>query len=346
MPEKRNRVEIDKFLELAGNIPVIDVRSQGEYKQGKIPGAINLPLFNDKQRAMVGTIYAHQGRAEAATAGIRMIAPELSGKLELALKIAETGELLLYCWRGGMRSDSMAWLFSAAEIQTFVLEGGYKAYRSHVLSALSQEKRYIILGGLTGSGKTSILGELNMLGEQVTDLEAIACHRGSAFGAFGQKEQPSSEYFANLLYNDLKYKNSDLPVWLEDESKNIGNVFMPEQFFIHMHNAPVIALMMPMEVRLPRLIEEYSRFPQEGILKSIQKISRRLGGEKSKNATAAVYNSDFKTAITIVLEYYDNAYRYGLSKRDRDKVVIIETDTDDIKANTQKIIDVAKSLML
>jgi len=346
MPEMIRRVNADEFMQLAENIPVIDVRSPGEYDHGKIPGAINIPLFNDVQRAMVGAIYTHQGRAEAATAGMGMIAPALSEKMKNALEIASDGKLCLYCWRGGMRSESMAWLFSVAGITTFILEGGYKAYRNLVLSDLSKKRKFIILGGLTGSGKTSILKELERRGEQMTDLEGLACHKGSAFGALGQKEQPSSEHFANLLYSDLRGKNSEKRTWLEDESKNIGTVFMPDMFFTNMREAPLIALMMPSEVRLPRLIEEYAKFPREELLKSVQKISRRLGGDKTHEASEAIMADDFKSAIRIVLDYYDSSYRYGLSRRNKEQVIVIETDTDDIEVNTSKVLESAGKLAL
>jgi tRNA 2-selenouridine synthase len=346
MPDKIRRVGADEFLRLAESIPVIDVRSPGEYDQGKIPGAINIPLFNDRQRAMVGAIYTHQGKAEAATAGIGMIAPLLSDKMKLALTTACDREILVYCWRGGMRSESMAWLFSVADLRPIVLEGGYKAYRNLVLSDLSKNRKLLILGGLTGSGKTTILQELEMLGEQVTDLEGIACHKGSAFGALGQKEQHSSEHFSNLLYSDLKGKDPEKRTWLEDESKNIGTVFMPDMFFMNMREAPIIALMMPVDVRLPRLVEEYAKFPAGELLRSIEKISRRLGGDRAHAAAEAVMCRDFESAIRIVLEYYDNAYRYGLSKRDKKKVIVIETNTEDIKTNTSKILDAAANLLL
>ncbi|HPT22430.1 MAG TPA: tRNA 2-selenouridine(34) synthase MnmH [Bacteroidales bacterium] len=346
MPEKIRRINADEFLQLAENIPVIDVRSPGEYDHGRIPGSINIPLFSDTQRAMVGAIYTHQGRADAATAGMGMIAPALSEKMRSALDIASDGKLLVYCWRGGMRSESMAWLFSVAGITPFVLEGGYKAYRNLVLSDLSEKRKFIILGGLTGSGKTSILKELEKRGEQMTDLEGIACHKGSAFGALGQKEQPSSEHFANLLYTDLKEMDPEKRIWLEDESKNIGTVFMPDVFFKNLREAPIIALMMPADVRLPRLIEEYAKFPREELLNSVQKISRRLGGDKAREASDALMINDFESAIRIVLEYYDSSYRYGLSRRDKEKVIVIETDTDDIEINTLKILDAAGKLSL
>ncbi len=153
-----------------------------------------------------------------------------------------------------MRSEAMAWLFSTGGIKPLLLGGGYKAYRNHILADLGRRRKYIILGGLTGSGKTGILKYMMSAGQQVTDLEGLASHRGSAFGALGQPPQPSSEHFANLLYDDLAGKEDNSPVWLEDESRNIGTVFMPDNFYAHMQAAPVIALMMSVETRMPRLL--------------------------------------------------------------------------------------------
>ena len=176
-----------------------------------------------------------------------------------------------------MRSEAMAWLFSMGGMTPLLLEGGYKAYRNHILADLGRKRNFIILGGLTGSGKTQILKHMMSTGTQVTDLEGLASHKGSAFGALGQQPQPSSEHFANLLYSDLTGKNEEDPVWLEDESRNIGTVFMPDSFYDMMQSAPVIALMMSIETRMPRLLQEYASFPPEQIIASVMKISKRLG---------------------------------------------------------------------
>jgi tRNA 2-selenouridine synthase len=238
----------------------------------------------------------------------------------------------------------MAWLFSLAGINCILLRGGYKAYRNHILDDLGRERRYVILGGLTGSGKTHILKKLMTFGEQVSDLEGLASHRGSAFGALGQPPQPSSEHFANMLFDDLMTKHPEEIIWLEDESKNIGTVFMPDNFYNRMQAAPVIALMMSIDTRLPRLLQEYASFPAGQIIDSIVKISRRLGGDKTKLALEAVKTGDFPTAIRITLEYYDKSYNYGLSRRASGQVIFVYTDTDDIALNAAKVREAAASL--
>lgn len=335
------RLPADEFLRLRETIPLADVRSPSEYDHGHIPGAVNIPLFDDSQRAEVGTLYKKEGNIRAVLRGIDLAAPQMSARLTQALELAAGKQLLLYCWRGGMRSEAMAWLFSTGGIKPVLLEGGYKAWRNHILDRLAEERDYIILGGLTGSGKTEILNHMITAGARVTDLERIASHRGSAFGALGQPPQPSSEHFANMLYDDLGAGSRDEPVWLEDESRNIGTVFMPDSFYDRMQSAPVIALMMSIGTRMPRLVEEYASFPLEEITASVMRISKRLGGDRTAEALGALRNGDFSTAIRITLEYYDRSYRYGLSRKPAGQVTYVDTDTDDVAVNAARVAEAA-----
>ncbi|MFN2336038.1 MAG: tRNA 2-selenouridine(34) synthase MnmH [Bacteroidales bacterium] len=303
--------------------------------------AVNIPLFDDIQRAEVGTLYKNEGTEKAVLRGIDLAAPQMSVKLSSALELAPDRELLVHCWRGGMRSEAMAWLFSTGGITPMLLSGGYKAYRNHILSDLGRSRKYIILGGLTGSGKTELLKHMMSAGAQVTDLERLASHRGSAFGALGQPPQPSSEHFANLLYDDVSGKNDDTRIWLEDESRNIGTVFMPDGFYEQMQTAPVIALMMSIETRMPRLLQEYTSFPSDQIEASVMKISKRLGGDRTREALDAIKRDDYRTAIKITLEYYDKSYNYGLTRRPAGQVLFVETDTDDVAVNAAKVTEAA-----
>jgi len=343
MPFILSKLPVVEFMKLREAAPVADVRSPGEYAVGHIPGAVNIPLFDDDQRAEVGTIYKKEGNKEAVLRGIDLAAPDMSAKLKRGLELAAGGKLLVHCWRGGMRSEAMAWLFSAGGIETLLLEGGYKAYRNHILGELARERKYIILGGLTGSGKTGMLGHMKSVGAQVTDLEGLASHKGSAFGALGQHPQPSSEHFANLLFDDLSTMREDDPVWLEDESRNIGTVFMPDNFYDRMQSAPVIALMMSIETRMPRLLREYTSFPVEEIIASVMKISKRLGGDRTREAIGALREGDYPTAIRITLEYYDKTYHYGLSKRPEGQVTYIKTESDDVAVNASLVMEAAEA---
>jgi len=242
-----------------------------------------------------------------------------------------------------MRSEAMAWLFSLGDIGTEVLEGGYKSYRHYILESLSADRKMIILGGFTGSGKTRILGYIKKEGHQVVDLEDIANHKGSAFGSLGQSPQPSTEHFANLLFDELKNIGRDRPLWIEDESRNIGNVFLPEEFYLNMQKNPAIVLLMEPAVRMPRLQREYAAYSADELIASIIKISKRLGTVNARKAIQSVGSGDLTDAIEIILNYYDKAYLFGLKQRQEKNLIYINTDTDDIEANALKVLDAAKN---
>jgi len=220
-------IQIDLFLELSKTNPIIDVRSPGEYEHAHIPGALNLPLFSNEERAEIGTIYKQRGRVKAVQRGLEVVGPKLAGFAKFALAL-QSENILIHCWRGGMRSSSMAWLLETVGINCTLLTGGYKSYRSRVLTSFEKPLKIILLGGYTGSGKTDLIKLLKEQGEQVLDLEGLACHKGSAFGAIGQGEQPSSEQFENLLSLEMEALDGEKVVWIEDESRNVGKVFVPE----------------------------------------------------------------------------------------------------------------------
>ncbi len=336
------RTDIVTFLKLAETLPVADVRSPSEFSYGHIPGAFNIPLFDDSEREEVGTRYKLKGRVDAIVKGLELTGPSMYRKLEQALQIAAGGKLLVHCWRGGMRSEAMAWLFSLGGIETILLEGGYKSYRHLVIESLSRNRKMFILGGLTGSGKTHILKYLREQGRQVIDLEEMANHKGSAFGSLGQKPQPSSEHFANILYSSWKDLDNDQPVWIEDESRNIGTVFMPDGFYNNMQLNPTIVLLMDTKTRLPRLIEEYSFYGRDELEASVMRISKRLGGDRAQEAIEAIRHGDFARAIEITLHYYDKAYLYGLKRKETKDMIFVNTDTDDIETNALKIVEAAE----
>ncbi len=342
--QTKKKTEIAKFLELSEKIPVIDVRSPAEFRSGHIPNAFNIPLFDDREREIIGTVYKKQGRNEAIIEGLKLSGPSMYIKLERALDIATEKKLLVHCWRGGLRSEAMAWLFSLGGIDSEILEGGYKAYRRFILSSFTENKKMVILGGLTGSGKTEILSYLRQSGQQVIDLERLANHKGSAFGSLGQKPQPSSEHFANLLYEEWKKVDRNKSLWLEDESKNIGTVFMPGEFYQNMQNQPLIVLMMDLKTRIPRLLEEYSSYPKNDLVSAVRRISKRLGGDNAKAAIDSIEKGDFIKAIEITLRYYDKAYMYGLKKKEGINVIYVETDTDNIESNAGRVLEAARTI--
>ena len=189
-------ISIKEFLSSRTNTPIVDVRSPKEYQLAHIPGAINIPLFNDAERAMVGTTYKHEGREKAITQGLELVGPKMAEFVAEGKRILQEHQavyITMHCWRGGMRSKSMATLFNFAGIPTLTITGGYKVYRNAVQQSFANPLHLIVLGGKTGSAKTAILQALQQQGEQIIDLEKLANHKGSAFGQLGEDPQPSSE---------------------------------------------------------------------------------------------------------------------------------------------------------
>jgi tRNA 2-selenouridine synthase len=339
------RIDIERFLHLRNHIPVIDVRSPAEYERGHIPGAFNLPLFDNQERAHVGTLYKRQGRQQAVMEGLSIVGPKMAQLAETSRSIAgDNQQLIFYCWRGGMRSESMAWLVEKLDIHCYVLEGGYKTFRRHGRQLLTRPWNILILGGYTGSGKTEILRALAEKGEQVVDLEALARHKGSAFGAMGQKQQLATEHFENLLFDRWLTLTQQQPLWLEDESKMIGRNVIPDELFHAMRTAPVIKIEMPRQLRVERLVREYAGFPKAKLHDSVQRISKRLGGDKAQEADLAIDRDDFRTAIHITLDYYDKAYHHGLSKRSSVSIHPVLVEKDDPHSNARKAAEKAREV--
>lgn len=333
------RIEPEEFLHRTNNLPVLDVRSPKEFLQGHIPGAGNLPLFNDEERAIVGTIYNNSGRYAAILKGLEFAGPKLAEYVKKLVRIAPKKEVLLHCWRGGMRSEQMALLFDQAGFKIAVLNGGYKGYRKFIRNDLSRKVQIIILGGLTGSGKTETLHALRDRGEQILDLEEIANHKGSVFGALGQEPQPTNEQFENNLYSRWEKFDFSTTIWVENESRMIGNITIPEPLFEQMAKAKVFILEVTREKRIRRLIEEYSQFEKEELKTGIMKIAEKLGGTRTKQALIAVDNNDFKTAAGIALDYYDKTYYFATSKRINNMIYTLSCQEIDPIATSEKIIE-------
>ncbi len=302
-----------EFLTARDNCVVLDVRSPGEYVQGHIPGAYSFPLFSDEERAQVGTLYKQQGKEEAMLLGLKIVGPKMERFVREARKLAPNRRLAVHCWRGGQRSRSMAWLFRQSGFEVVTLEGGYKNYRRHVLESFEQMSlRMIVIGGQTGTGKTKILRELQRLGEQIIDLEALAHHKGSAFGAIGELPQPTVEQFENDLFERMLQVDSSRRVWLENESRSIGRVFIPDGFWKHFKASPLFNIEVPLECRIKNLVDDYTGFSSGELEAAFQKIERKLGGQHLKSAVEALQAGDYAAAAAVALQYYDKTYRFGL----------------------------------
>ncbi|MEN8123045.1 MAG: tRNA 2-selenouridine(34) synthase MnmH [Bacteroidota bacterium] len=330
--------EIKVFLEQAEQIPVIDVRTPAEYKHAHIPGSFNIPLFTDEERAQVGTTYKKKGKEQAVMLGLDLVGSKLSDFVKQAKKIAVDKNLLIHCWRGGMRSSSMAWLFNTAGLKTKTLSGGYKAYRRHIKSSFAKDYKLIVLGGMTGSGKTEILQAMANQGEQIIDLEKLAHHKGSSFGSLGQLKQDSTEQFENNLFEDWKKLDINKTVWIEDESQAIGSVRVPEEIYTRIRISPVVKINLPKSERIEWLVKDYGDFDEEKLKAAVLRIERRLGGLRTKEAIKAIELRKFHKVADITLEYYDKAYNYGLSTRNNQSILEINLNKIDPDKNAKDII--------
>ncbi len=317
----------EEFLDLYPDQPIIDVRSPSEYQKGHIAHAVNLPLFDDTERAEVGTIYKQKGRDHAVIRGLEIVGPKMADFVVSAKKVARAHDkqrvdqsentnssdtppipVGVHCWRGGMRSESFAWLLEKGGFAPKLLDGGYKSYRNHVHCRIDRQFNLLVISGLTGAGKTKYLHLLKSRGQQVVDLEGLANHRGSAFGAIGLGDQPSTEQFENLLFHALEKFDPSLPIWVEDEGNRIGGVVVPASFHKQMQHARAIFVDASVSRRVEHLIEVYGPLPKEALAHSVEKIRKRLGGQHVNDAIEALEAGDLKTTTQIVLAYYDKTY--------------------------------------
>lgn len=335
------QLPVKEFLQQSSGKPVIDVRSPGEYAQGHIPGAVSIPLFTDEERAKVGTKYKQVNKEAALLVGLDIVGPKMSGFVKKAQKTASKGEVLVHCWRGGMRSGSFAWLLQTAGLKVDTLQKGYKAYRTEVLQSFGNPFQLLVLGGKTGSGKTELLRELALQGEQVLDLEALAHHKGSSFGAIGEQPQPTVEQFENELHYVLSQMDPEKRIWVEDESFTIGTVRIPQAFYLQMRNAPVIFIDVPKEHRIHRLVTEYADCHPSLLEAALERIKKRLDGALYKQAMEALALTDYAKVADLSLFYYDKAYLHGLSKRDANNIYTLAIEGNDVSHNARKVLHLA-----
>ena len=335
-------IDIEEFLKLANNdeLPIIDVRSPIEYNHAHIPNAYNVYLFNDEERKDVGTIYKQIGRKEAILKGLEYVSVRMTAILksidEIARKYNSTNKILMHCFRGGMRSESTAWLCSNYGYDVYMLKGGYKRYRNYVLDSFERDYKIYLLTGRTGSGKTLILNKLKSIGYNVIDLEKIAKHKGSAFGWINEGEQPSQEQFENnLSYELLKYHiNSTL--WFEDESLLIGRRAIPKSLFNKMREAQkIIYLDIPKECRAKYIVDTYGKYNIDDLKESILKIKKRLGGERLKESLELLDNGNIYECVLNMLYYYDKAYKLSINEN---KLISIKCENNNFDNIVESIV--------
>ena len=318
---------VERFL--AGEGTLLDVRSPAEYGQGHIPGARNLPLFSDDERAEIGTLYKQQGRQVAVQRGLALVGPRLAalaGELQAAAALQPDQPLRLHCWRGGMRSGSVAWLAESCGLPVLLLDGGYKQYRRWVLQLFEQPWPLRLLGGRTGTGKTALLQALAQQGVAVLDLEGRANHRGSSFGGLGLPPQPSSEHYENLLAADLAPLAGAVEIWLEAESSQVGRCRIPAGLWRQMKQAAALEVRRPLAWRIAQLVAVYGNQEAAGLEAATQRIARRLGPQRTAVALEAIAAGDWARACAQMLDYYDRCYDHDLGGHRVETVELGEAD--------------------
>ena len=314
---------------------VLDVRSPAEFLEGHIQGAVSWPLFSNDERAQIGTLYKKRSREDAVDLGLDLIGPRMKEMVQYARHLFESQSasdgskvrhaLLIHCWRGGMRSESVAWLLSTAGIPSVVLEGGYKAFRTYARTQFDRKIHFAVLGGLTGSAKTETLHELSKLpGESVIDLEGLARHYGSAFGNLEAHVQPTTQQFSNDLYAELRALNAwndftpkrTRPIWIENESRSIGLVDLPEPIFSQLISSRCFEMMRTDDDRVHHLVNMYGEIDPELLISAFKRISPKLGSDHANSAISAISDGKLDVAARLALVYYDKTYAHGLTKRD------------------------------
>lgn len=321
-------ISIDFYFNNYAHLPLIDVRSPGEFAKGHIPSAHNVDLFTDKERAVVGTAFKKESKEKAIAIGYEFVTPKLNDFVLKAHEIAPEKILVVHCWRGGMRSNAFAdHLIKNGFEKVYVIEKGYKAFRTYVLQFFENNFDLKIIGGYTGTGKTEILHFLEKKGQQIVDLEGLANHRGSSFGGIDLAPQPSTEQFENKLFSILRSLNPNKPIWIEDESRSIGNIAIPELFYLKMRTAPVYFIAVPLEERIQHLVNTYANLNQDKLAAAITRITKRLGYDKAKFALDALENKNYYKVLEITLFYYDKHYLQGLQKREKASVLEFKCPT-------------------
>lgn len=341
-----NRISIGEFFESFKGIPLLDTRTPAEFEKGHIPGAFNLPLFSNEERALVGTTYKQKGREDAILLGFDLTGNKWSGFIKKALEISPDKKVAVHCWRGGMRSGAMAWALDFYGFDVTVIEGGYKSYRHWVLDGFEKEFSIIVLGGMTGSHKTEILKEIGNKSEQIIDLEGLANHMGSSFGRMGKLIQPTQEQFENNLAEEIRHLNPNQKIWVEDESNSIGKIRVPMNFWRQMQSTAVIEIQIEDKKRIDFLTEEYGPLDKDFLIDATMHIQKRLGSNHAKDAVEAIRENRMSEFVEIVLVYYDKSYKRCLSRRIPESVHSLRINYQTPKMAADEIIEFSKKISL
>ncbi len=312
---------------------LIDVRTPAEFAQGHVPGAVNIPIFSNEERVQVGTTYKRVGRQPASLLGFDLVGPKWSGFIRQCEALAPDKRIAVHCWRGGMRSGAMAWALGMYGFEVYQVRGGYKAFRAWCRQQFGRPYNLQVLGGMTGSGKTRLLRYMAQQGDPVIDLEALARHQGSAYGSMNRMIQPSQEQFENNLAWQLKDKDTEQQLWIEDESQKIGRCIIPLPLWTQMRAAALVDLQVPRTQRVAALAAEYGVLDPGFLAERTLQIHKRLGPEQTKHAVAAIQEGRIEDFISLVLVYYDKTYQRGLNSRNKDAVYPLPVSGSTLEAD-------------
>lgn len=310
---------------------MIDVRSPKEFEEATIPGSINIPIFNNDERAEVGTIYKQVGPKAAKERGLEIFSAKLPEFIKTFEQI-DTSKTV-FCWRGGMRSKTAATVLELMGNKAFRLSGGIRSYRQWVVRTLENYKltsKAYVLNGNTGSGKTILLEKLKENGYPVLDLEGMASHRGSIFGQIGLKPSNQKKFESTLVDQLMKYENAPY-LFMEGESKRIGKVTIPEFLYNHKENGVQIFINLPIEERVNNIIEDYQPWNSpEKFIEAFNLIRKRMHTPIAKEIHDHLLNENYKPAVKLLLEYYyDPRYEHAAEGYSEDKKIMINAQSID-----------------
>lgn len=328
--------EIDKN-HIEGSYLMIDVRSPGEYESETIPGAINIPIFTDEERAIIGKTYVQDSIDKAKQLGVEATARKLPQIYEQVSKLdKEYNNLIFFCARGGFRSLTISSLFRSIGINAIRLNGGYKGYRKYInesLPKLVEEVKFVVLYGNTGSGKTEILKNLKEIGMDVLDLEGCANHRGSLLGGVGLGHPNTQKMFESLVYDTLKNRKSNV-IFTEGESKRIGRVIMPEYLFKAIKSDDNISINSPMSTRVDNILKDYVSETDEELIEALDSLKEHIGAKNVSRFIDMIKAHDYKPVIEeLMVKYYDPMYEF------KNREYVAEFENVNAKNTAEEIVE-------
>jgi tRNA 2-selenouridine synthase len=310
---------------------IVDARTPLEFAEDHLPGAINVPILTNPERVEIGTLYRQQGPQTARKRGLELTCHRFPSIVAVIAEAAKGRPVLVYCWRGGLRSESIAMLLEMTGYPVVKLAGGYKAFRATVstfFEAVSLPVQLVVLHGMTGSGKTEFLLQLPQDRYTVIDLEGLARHRGSAFGALGMGEQPPQKLFESLLWNAFRQAPVDRPIVVEGESKRIGRITLPGNLYEVMAESTKVWCLVSVPTRVKRLSAEYAKEEyRQPMAEALERIRKKLGGSQYEELHNKLAAWDIPgVAQDLIEQYYDKLY-YRVRKWEPEGTISLEDYT-------------------